>query len=163
MVTLEDLKGSVQILCLNENYDKFAHLLFPRKPCSSPAKSTCPRQTENFPATNHSARRSAALSHETSPSATPNGPLTAGDLEAARELAASHPGKCPLFLCMKWPGGEIVFIEAHDQYLSNPRPFSASRRCPIRGRHLLRESRCHPAATRSPPMGKTKLGGNGEE
>jgi hypothetical protein len=31
MVTLEDLEGSVQILCLNENYDKFINLLVPKK------------------------------------------------------------------------------------------------------------------------------------
>ncbi len=32
MVTLEDLEGTVQILCMNENYDKFAQLLVPNKP-----------------------------------------------------------------------------------------------------------------------------------
>ena len=31
MVTLEDLEGSVQVLCLNENYDKYRELLAPGK------------------------------------------------------------------------------------------------------------------------------------
>src|SRR6202040_3195817 len=31
MVTLEDLEGSVQLLCMNENYDKYRELLVPGK------------------------------------------------------------------------------------------------------------------------------------
>jgi len=31
MVTLEDLEGSVQVLCMNENYDKYRELLVPNK------------------------------------------------------------------------------------------------------------------------------------
>ena len=31
VVTIEDLKGSVQVLCFNENYDKYAELLVPGK------------------------------------------------------------------------------------------------------------------------------------
>ena len=31
LVTLEDLEGSVQVLCLNENYDKYRELLVPNK------------------------------------------------------------------------------------------------------------------------------------
>jgi hypothetical protein len=46
--------------------------------------------------------------------------LTAKDLEEARELAAAHPGKCPLFLCLKSPGGDVIFIEAHEKYRVKP-------------------------------------------
>ncbi len=31
LVTLEDLEGSVQVLCMNENYDKYRELLMPGK------------------------------------------------------------------------------------------------------------------------------------
>src|SRR5678815_4200084 len=31
LVTLEDLEGSVQVLCMNENYDKYRELLVPNK------------------------------------------------------------------------------------------------------------------------------------
>ena len=31
MVTLEDLEGSVQLLCMNENYEKYRELLVPNK------------------------------------------------------------------------------------------------------------------------------------
>jgi hypothetical protein len=37
-------------------------------------------------------------------------------VEMARNLAAAHPGKCPLFLCFKKPGGESLFIETHEKY-----------------------------------------------
>ena len=36
------------------------------------------------------------------------------------ELMAKFPGKCPLFLCIRQPGGEIVFIETHDKYFVAP-------------------------------------------
>jgi len=32
MVTLEDLEGSVQVLCMNENYEKYRELLVQGKP-----------------------------------------------------------------------------------------------------------------------------------
>ncbi len=30
------------------------------------------------------------------------------------------PGKCPLFLCLKWPGGEVVYIEANQRFSVKP-------------------------------------------
>jgi DNA polymerase-3 subunit alpha len=42
--------------------------------------------------------------------------LTAKDLEDAKDLLAAYPGKCPLFLCLKWPSGEVAFVEAHEKY-----------------------------------------------
>jgi hypothetical protein len=41
-------------------------------------------------------------------------------LEAARDLIAAHPGKCPVFLCVKRNGGEVVFIETHSRYAVSP-------------------------------------------
>jgi DNA polymerase-3 subunit alpha len=123
MVTLEDLKGSVQILCLNENYDKFASLLVPKKALlvtgevnlSEDKPKIFPQQVielEDAPRLHtKQVHLRLQMAH-----------LTAADLEAARELASSHPGKCPLFLCLKWPAGQIVFIEAHDQYFVEPAP-----------------------------------------
>ena len=84
-------------------------------PCSSPAKSIVPRTSPKF------SRRKSSL-WKTRPTSTPNKSICAckrpilspADLEAVRDLGARHPGKCPLFLCLKWPGGEVVFIEAHE-------------------------------------------------
>jgi hypothetical protein len=41
-------------------------------------------------------------------------------LEAVRDLAAAHPGKCPLFLCFVQPGGEVIFVETHERYFVTP-------------------------------------------
>ena len=41
-------------------------------------------------------------------------------LEAVRDLAAAHPGQCPLFLCFVQPGGEVVFVEVHERYFVTP-------------------------------------------
>jgi hypothetical protein len=32
------------------------------------------------------------------------------------QLVQAHAGKCPLFLCLKRAGGQIVFVEAHEKY-----------------------------------------------
>jgi DNA polymerase III subunit alpha len=123
MVTLEDLKGTVQILCINENYDKFASLLVPMKALlvtgevnlSEDKPKIFPQQIVPLEEAPRYFTKQVHLRLQMAH-------LTAGDLEAARELATSHPGKCPLFLCMKWPAGEIVFIEAHDKYYVEPAP-----------------------------------------
>ena len=41
-------------------------------------------------------------------------------MEAVRELAAAHPGKCPLFLCFMRPTGGVVFVETHDNFRVTP-------------------------------------------
>jgi hypothetical protein len=46
--------------------------------------------------------------------------LQPGDLEAARDLIAAHPGKCPLFLCLLRADGGVVFIEAHEVFSVSP-------------------------------------------
>jgi hypothetical protein len=46
--------------------------------------------------------------------------LTPKLLESARDLASANTGKCPLFLCLVRPTGEIVFIETHEKYFVSP-------------------------------------------
>jgi hypothetical protein len=36
------------------------------------------------------------------------------------ELIGNFAGKCPLFLCIRQSGGEIVFIETHDRHFVAP-------------------------------------------
>ncbi|HEY3914022.1 MAG TPA: OB-fold nucleic acid binding domain-containing protein, partial [Verrucomicrobiae bacterium] len=121
MVTLEDLAGSVQILCINENYDKFADLLVPKKALlvtgevnlSEDKPKIFPQEIIPLEDAPHHHTKQVHLRLQMAH-------LKSEDLEAARELAVSHPGKCPLFLCMKWPAGEIVFIETHDKFFVEP-------------------------------------------
>jgi DNA polymerase-3 subunit alpha len=121
MVTLEDLQGSMQMLCMNENFDKYRDLLKSGnallvigeinngedKPKIFPQEimmlEDAPRKyTKQVHLRLHTAH------------------LTSEKLEQAKGLAASHPGKIPLFLCFRYPSGEAVFIETHEKYRVTP-------------------------------------------
>ena len=121
MVTLEDLDGSVQILCLNDNYEKFIHLITPNAALlvtgevnrSEDKPKIFPQEIVPLQDAPHLYTRQVHLRLQTAH-------LTPADLDAVRALSEAHPGKCPLFLCLKWPGGEVVFIEANQRYSVKP-------------------------------------------
>ena len=121
MVTLEDLEGSVQVLCFNENYDKYRELLVPGKAILvigevnvgddkpklfpqeiMPLEDAPGRFTKQVHLRLHTAH------------------LKPEHLESVQELVAAHPGKCPLFLCFVRPTGEVIFIEAHEKFAVAP-------------------------------------------
>jgi DNA polymerase-3 subunit alpha len=121
MVTLEDLEGSVQILCMNENYEKFRSLLEVNKAVlvigevnvGDERPKIFPQEImpledapKKFTKQVHFRLQSAHLQPE--------------QLESVRELTVAHPGKCPLFLCFMQPGGEVVFVEASDRFSVAP-------------------------------------------
>jgi DNA polymerase III subunit alpha len=121
MVTLEDMAGSVQILLLNDNYEKFINLLTPNAALlvtgevnrSEDKPKIFPQEIVPLQDAPHLYTRQVHLRLQTAH-------LKPADLDAARALIEAHPGKCPLFLCLKWPGGKIVFIEAHQNYSVKP-------------------------------------------
>jgi len=121
MVTLEDLEGSVQVLVMNENYDKFRPLLevnkailvvgevntgddkpkiFPQE--IMPLEDAPKKYTKQVHLRLHTAH------------------LKPEQLEAVRELVAAHPGKCPLMLCFMRPGGEVVFVDTNERFSVTP-------------------------------------------
>ena len=121
MLTLEDLAGTISVLCINENYDKNRELfavgkavlvvgevnnsddkpkIFPQE--IMPLEDAARKYTKQVHFRLHMAH------------------LTPQLLESARELACNNPGKCPLYLCLIRPTGEIVFIETHDKYFVAP-------------------------------------------
>jgi DNA polymerase-3 subunit alpha len=123
MVTLEDLEGSVQVLCFSENYDKYRELLAPGKAILvigevnlgddkpkifpqeiMPLEEAPLRFTKQVHLRLHTAH------------------VKPEHLESVRELIAAHPGKCPLFLCFVRPTGEVVFIETHERFQVRPSP-----------------------------------------
>jgi len=121
LVTLEDLEGSVQLLCLNENCDKFRELLVPGKAIlvigevnlGDDRPKIFPQEImllENAPQRYtkqvHLRLHTAHLKPER--------------LEALHELIMAHPGKCPLFLCFVRPTGEVIFMETHDKFFVTP-------------------------------------------
>jgi len=121
LVTLEDLEGSVQLLCMNENFDKYRELLQPNaavlvvgevnngddKPKIFPQEiiplAAAPRK---YTKQVHFRLHTAHLKPES--------------LDSVHELAAAHPGRCPLFLCFMRPAGEVVFVEAHEKFSVAP-------------------------------------------
>jgi len=121
LVTIEDMEGSVQLLCINENYEKFAGLLQPNQAVlitgevnlSEDKPKLFPQEIiplENAP---HVYTKQVHLRLQVAH-------LAPADVEAMRELVTAHAGKCPLFLCFRWPGGEAVFVETHDRYFVKP-------------------------------------------
>ncbi|MBU6410632.1 MAG: DNA polymerase III subunit alpha, partial [Verrucomicrobia bacterium] len=117
MVTLEDLEGSVQLLCMNENYEKYRGLLQPNKAVLVIGEvNTGDERPKIFPQEilplDEAPRRFTRQVHLRLHAAH----VEPGQLESVRELVAAHPGKCPLFLCFMQPGGEVVFVETNDGF-----------------------------------------------
>jgi len=121
MVTLEDLEGSVQILCMNENYEKFRPLLQANKAIlvigevnnGEDKPKIFPQEIlpledapKKFTKQVHLRLHTAHLQPE--------------QLNSVTELVAAHPGKCPLFLCFMKPAGEIVFVETNERFSVAP-------------------------------------------
>ncbi|MEO5804147.1 MAG: DNA polymerase III subunit alpha, partial [Verrucomicrobiota bacterium] len=117
MVTLEDLQGSVQVLFMNENYDKFRSLLVPNKAVLIVGEvNTGDDKPKIFPQEmmplEDAPRKYTKQVHLRLNTAHFN----CDQLDLIREMALGFPGKCPLFLCLRRPNGEIVFVETHEKY-----------------------------------------------
>jgi DNA polymerase III subunit alpha len=121
MLTLEDLEGSVQVLCMNENFEKFRHLLVPNTAIMVVGEvNTGDDKPKIFPQEimplDEAPKKYTRQVHFRLNTAH----LTAASLENVRDVAAGSPGKCPLFLSLKRPSGEIIFIEAHEKFGVTP-------------------------------------------
>ena len=121
LATLEDLEGSVQLLCLNENYDKYRELLQTGKVILVIAEVVGgDDKPKLFPQEilllEDAPRRYTRQVHLRLNLAH----LTAEHIESIRQLVAAHPGKCPFFLCFARPTGERVFLEVHERFRVAP-------------------------------------------
>jgi DNA polymerase-3 subunit alpha len=121
MVTLEDLEGSVQILCMNENYDKYRELLTPNRAILVVGEvNTGDDRPKIFPQEimplEDAPRRFTRQVHLRLHTAH----LKPEQLESVRELVAAHPGKCPLLLCFMRPGGEVIFVDTNERFSVMP-------------------------------------------
>jgi DNA polymerase III subunit alpha len=121
MVTLEDLEGSVQILCMNENYDKYQPLLVANKAILVIGEvNTGEDRPKIFP--------QEIMPLEDAPRKYTKqvylrlqmAHLQPEQIESVRNLITAHPGRCPLFLCFSKPTGEKIFIETHERYFVAP-------------------------------------------
>jgi DNA polymerase-3 subunit alpha len=121
MVTVEDLEGSVQVLCMNENYDKYRELLVPNKAVLVIGEvNTGDEKPKIFPqeimALEDAPRRFTKQVHLRLNTAH----VGPEHLASVSELIAAHPGKCPLFLCFVRPTGEVIFLETHEKFFVAP-------------------------------------------
>ena len=155
LVTLEDLEGSVQVLCMNENYDKYRELLVPNKAILVIGEvNTGDDKPKIFPQEimplEDAPRRFTKQVHLRLHTAH----LKPEHLESVRELVAAHPGKCPLFLCFVRPTGEVIFVETHEQFCVAPsRELQQAADDSVRRGDLLREGGHLACRTRAPPLG----------
>jgi DNA polymerase-3 subunit alpha len=121
MVTLEDLEGSVQILCMNENYDKFRTLLEANKAILVIGEvNTGDDRPKIFPQEimplEDAPKKFTKQVHLRLHTAH----LKAEDMESVREIVAANPGKCPLLLCFMQPGGETIFVDTNERFAVTP-------------------------------------------
>ena len=121
MVTLEDLEGSMSMLCFNENYDRYRELLVPGQAIlvlgevnnDEDKPKIFPQEIIRLEDAPQKYTRQVHLRLRADQ-------LNPQRLETVRSVAESHPGRCPLFLCLRQPGGEWVFIETHEKYRVSP-------------------------------------------
>ncbi len=120
MVTLEDLEGSVQVLCFNDNYDKFRELIVANKallvigevnndedkpkifPQEMMPLEDAPRR---FTKQVHLRLNSTHLKPE--------------QIVSLGELVTANLGKCELMLCFRQPNRSI-FLEPNERYRVAP-------------------------------------------
>lgn len=121
MVTLEDLSGSVQILVMNENYEKFRALLELNKAIMVIGEvNTGEDKPKIFPqeifpledAPRKFTKRVTFHLHTAH--------LKPESMEAVRAVIAAHPGKCEVMLCFRYPTGQTVFVSPHERYAVAP-------------------------------------------
>ncbi len=121
MVTLEDLEGSVQVLCMNENYDRYRELLVPNKAILVVGEvNTGDEKPKIFPQEilplADAPKRFTKQVHLRLHTAH----LKPEQVESVRELVAAHPGKCPLLLGFMRPGGGVIFMDTNERFSVTP-------------------------------------------
>ncbi len=123
MATIEDLTGSVQILAMNENYDKFRELLAPNTAVlvvgevatGEDKPKIFPQEIMKLEDAPRKFTRQAHVWLKTIDSTRPA-------FENLRTLAEAHAGRVPLFLALRYSGGEVAYLETNERYSVNPGP-----------------------------------------
>jgi DNA polymerase-3 subunit alpha len=121
MITLEDLEGTVQILCMNENYDRYRHLFEPNKTLMVIGEvNNAEDRPKLFPQEllplEDAPKRFTQQIHFRIPMNT----FSAEKLESLVQLVHTHKGNCPIILCFTKPNGRFAFLEPHEKYQVYP-------------------------------------------
>ena len=121
IVTLEDLEGTFSMLLFNDNYDKFRELLVPQKALLVVGEVNNDEDkpklfpSEILPLEDAPRKFTKQVHLRLYPAH-----VDAAKLEAMRALVEAHRGKCPLFLCFRYPDAPPLFIETHERYAVAP-------------------------------------------
>ena len=117
MVTLEDMSGTATILAMNESYEKYVDLFVANQPLLVTAEvSTGEDKPKLFPQEilrlddaprKFTKRIQLRMRAEQ---------LQGSRLEELRSVMEAHKGGVPVYLCLRLPGGEAVWIEPNDRY-----------------------------------------------
>ncbi len=121
MMTLEDLEGTFQVLVMNDNFDKFKHLLESNKALMVIGEvNNAEDRPKFFPQEIMPLGDALRKFTDQIYLRVDSAHLDRGKLQHALEIAEANKGRCPLFLRVRMAGGEQVYIEASDRYAVNP-------------------------------------------
>ena len=121
MVLLEDLTGSVQLLTMNESYEKYRELFVVGQALLVTGEvATGEDKPKIFPSEilklEEAPKRFTKQVYLRFPAATTD----RSKLEQLRTLTELHAGRVPVYLQVTLPGGEQAFIEPSDRYNVTP-------------------------------------------
>lgn len=123
MMTLEDLEGTFQVLVMNDNFDKFKHLLEANKALMVVGEANnAEDRPKFFPQEIMQLKDAPRKYTDQIYLRVDSSHLDNTKLKHALEIAEANKGRCPLFLRVRMAGGEQVYIEASDRYSVNPTP-----------------------------------------
>ncbi len=121
MLTMEDLTGSVSVLCVNEVYDKCRELLVLNRAIlvlgevsnGEDKPKLFPQEIFPLEDAPRLFTRQVHLRLHTSH-------ITEETLRKIHALTCKHSGQCPLYLCFMWPTGQNLFVEANERFFVLP-------------------------------------------
>lgn len=121
LITIEDLTGNVQMLLMNENYDRFRPLLNLNVPVLVAAEvNTGEDKPKLFPQEvlrlEDAPRKFTKQVHLRLRAAELDRPR----LETIRDLVETHRGSVPLFLSIRMPTGATVYLETNEHFSVAP-------------------------------------------
>ena len=121
IATIEDLSGSFQVLCMNENYDKYQSLLEANQTVlvigeannNEDIPKIFPQEVvalEDAPAKYTKQVHVRLNSSKVEPA----------KMDEVFGVTTSHPGRCPLYFCFKQEDGRLVFVESGEKHYVKP-------------------------------------------
>lgn len=117
MLTIEDMEGTFQVLCMNENFDRYKHLFEATLPVLVIGEvNNAEDKAKVFPQEIMRLEEAPKRFSEQVHIRIQRRALTSELLSNIHSLVSNHPGKCPLFLCILQEAGGAAFIETHDKF-----------------------------------------------